>query len=75
MIQKQKRDELLTGYFKHNEEVLVRAVDLVAELQAKDSMERALKIANERISCLKDQLENARGELMLPVYRRFDIKG
>lgn len=74
MIHKQKRNELLMGYFRDNEEILVNARDLVEELQTRDHLERALKIATDRIFNLQESLERARGELMYPSYRRFDLK-
>lgn len=75
MIHKEKRNELLTCFFQKNEEVLINARDLVEELQTKDSLERSLKVATQRIFDLQESLERARGELMYPSYRRFDIKG
>ena len=75
MIEKKKRNELLTEYFKPTEEVLINACELVRELQEKDSLERALKIATSRVFDLKEALECARGELMYPSYKKFEVRG
>ena len=75
MIEKKKRNELLTEYFKSTEEVLINACELVRELQEKDSLERALKIATSRVFDLQEALERVRGELMYPSYKKFEVRG
>lgn len=79
MIERKKRDALLTGYFEKNEEVLIPARNLVAELQAKDKLERENVLLRAKIMALKERLAIKNIDLMLaeldrPVYRRFEVR-
>lgn len=79
MIERKKRDALLTGYFDKNEEVLIPARNLVAELQAKDKLERENILLRAKIMALKERLAIKNIDLMLaeldrPVYRRFEVR-
>lgn len=79
MIERKKRDALLTGYFEKNEEVLIPARNLVAELQAKDRLERENALLRAKIVALKERLAIKNIDLMLaeldrPVYRRFEVR-
>lgn len=79
MIERKKRDALLTGYFEKNEEVLIPARNLVAELQAKDRLERENALLRAKVVALKERLAIKNIDLMLaeldrPVYRRFEVR-
>jgi len=79
MINKQKRYELLTSFFKHNEEVLINGCDLQKELQEKDQMERALIDVTRQVMDLREKLERARYEVFelkcnAPYYKRYDVR-
>jgi hypothetical protein len=79
MINKRKRDELLTSFFKENQEILINAIDIQKELQHKDTMERALVDVTRQVLILKEKLEHARGEIFAlkchaPYYERFEVR-
>lgn len=78
MLEKQKRDELLTGCFLKNEEVLINAQHLVLELQAKDHYEREIKRLGKIIYDLKNRIDVMREReniiaLNAPKYKRFEV--
>jgi hypothetical protein len=80
MIEKQKRDALLTGHFEVNEEVLVNARDVVKELQAKDHYEREIERLGLIIAKLQYKVESYKVEKILceldkPIYKRYEVRG
>lgn len=80
MIEKKKRNELLTGWFKVNQEVLINARDLVDELQTKDDLKREVERLGLIIARLQNRVEGFKLDKLIydlnkPYYERFDIKG
>lgn len=80
MIAKKKRNELLTGYFEVNEEILINARELVEELQTKDHYEREIERLGLIIAKLQHRVESYKIEKLIceldqPIYKRFEVKG
>jgi hypothetical protein len=67
-IENRRRDQLLSDVFAVNEEILINARQLVAELQEKDRLAGENKILRDKLELARMFLSTRQNE-----YRRYDL--